>query len=180
MNYQVIAQIFQEIKYWPRHWYTKCINGKYGASNNFYVEFSAYYTTDNKADLHLSINQIKLMKSKMRYCKVRGILLYHKPNNVFYPEEYAHHLNYYQCPPLYLNTLLEPGVKMVVNNSKIKFEPCSDLVDETYLVIMLICLTIKIPLVKLKMMKQGRQCIPMMKIQSQAEPLQFQILSQDL
>ena len=31
---------------------------------------------------------------------------------------------------MYLNTLLEPGVKMVVNNSKIKFEPCSDLVDE--------------------------------------------------
>ena len=50
MNYHVIAQIFQEIKYWPIHWYTKCIVGKYGASNNFYVEFSAYYTTDNKAD----------------------------------------------------------------------------------------------------------------------------------
>ena len=84
------------------------------------------------------------MKSKMRYCKVRGILLYHKPNKVFYPEEYADHLLLLfhpsrdekellsECPPLYLNILLEPGVKMAVNNNKIKFEPCSDLVDEAY------------------------------------------------
>ena len=81
---------------------------------------------------------------------------------------------------MYLNILLEPGVKMVVNNSKIKFEPCSDLVDEACSCYNANMLDNQDPFSQIENDETGRQCIPMMKIQSQAEPLQFQILSQDL
>ena len=131
---------------------------------------------------------MKLMKfqTKVRYLKVRGILWYHEPNNSLYPGKYAHHLLilFYPfwdekdllsgCLPLYQNKLLEPGVQTVANSNKIKFEPFGNLVDDSYSRYNANMLDNQDPLVKLKMMKQGRQYVPMtkmMRIQNQKQTL---------
>ena len=125
-------------------------------------------------------------KLKVRYLKVRGILWYHEPNNSLYPGKYAHHLLilFYQfwdekdllsgCLSLYQNKLLEPGVQTVANSNKIKFEPFGNLVDDSYSRYNANMLDNQDPLVKLKMMKQGRQYVPMtkmMRIQNQKQTL---------
>ena len=125
-------------------------------------------------------------KLKVRYLKVRGILWYHEPNNSLYPGKYAHHLLilFYPfwdekdllsgCLSLYQNKLLEPGVQTVANSNKIKFEPFGNLVDDSYSRYNANMLDNQDPLVKLKMMKQGRQYVPMtkmMRIQNQKQTL---------
>ena len=57
---------------------------------------------------------------------------------------------------LYQNKLLQPGVQIAVNSNEIKFEPHGDLVDITYSCYNVTKLTIKIILLKLKIMKQAR------------------------
>ena len=125
-------------------------------------------------------------KLKVRYLKVRGILWYHEPNNSLYPGKYAHHLLilFYPfwdekdllsgCFSLYQNKLLEPGVQTMANSNKIKFEPFGNLVDDSYSRYNANMLDNQDPLVKLKMMKQGRQYVPMtkmMRIQNQKQTL---------
>ena len=125
-------------------------------------------------------------KLKVRYLKVRGILWYHEPNNSLYPGKYAHHLLilFYPfwdekdllsgCLSLHQNKLLEPGVQTVANSNKIKFEPFGNLVDDSYSRYNANMLDNQDPLVKLKMMKQGRQYVPMtkmMRIQNQKQTL---------
>ena len=118
----------------------------------FSSKLSAYYTIDNKSnhssEYHPEFqdkliqenyeecgypNQIKLMKpqTKMRCCKVRRILCYHDPDEIFYPEKYAYHLFLliysFQdekgilsvCLPSYQNKYLEPGVQTVVSSNKV-------------------------------------------------------------
>ena len=80
----------------------------------------------------------------MSQSKKNTLLRFHVPNNILYPEKFAHHilLLFYPfrdakklssvLPPLYQNKLLEQGVQVIVNINKIKFEPYGDLVDEVY------------------------------------------------
>ena len=83
-------------------------------------------------------------------------------------------------PPLYQNKLQEQGVQDIVSNKEIKFEPYGGLVDEVYSRLSE-TLTIKIRIVKLKMIKFQEQNVPttmIQKTQKQTKLLQFQLLCQ--
>ena len=138
--------------------------------------------------------QIKLMISGERmWChKVRRILRYHVPNKILYPEIFAYHVLFFSypfrdekkllsgLPPLYQNKLQEQGVQDIVSNKEIKFEPYVGLVDEVYSRLSE-TLTIKIRIVKLKMIKFQEQNVPttmIQKTQKQTKLLQFQLLCQ--
>ena len=136
--------------------------------------------------------QINSMKPqmKMRCYKVRRILRYHKPNKALYPEKYAHNLFllFYPfrdekeflsgCPPMYQNKRLEPGVQTVINNNRIKFEPY---VDEAYSRYDANMLENQNPFGQIEN-DETREAVyfndQKMKIKSQTETLQFQILCQ--
>ena len=128
----------------------------------------------------------------MRCRKVRRTLRYHVPNKISHPKQFVHHvlLLFYPfrnkkellsgLPPLYKNKLQEQGVQDIVSNKEIKFEPYGGLVDEVYSRLSE-TLTIKIRIVKLKMIKFQEQNVPttmIQKTQKQTKLLQFQLLCQ--
>jgi len=81
-------------------------------------------------------------KEKLKCRKVKAVLRYHVPNHDKKPEEYAHHILMMYYPfrseselcqtesGTYAEKLLEPDVIAVVNENKLKIEPCSELVDD--------------------------------------------------
>ena len=76
----------------------------------------------------------------MKLRKVKKVVRFHCPNQVKYPEKYAHHLLLMYKPfrsetqletdGSYLLTLQDPEIQSAVNERKRIFEPFSDLIDE--------------------------------------------------
>ena len=128
---------------------------------------------------------------RMRCHKIRGILWYHVPNKILYPEKFAHHVLLLFCPfrdenellsglpPFYQNKLQEHGVQDIVNNNKIKSESYGDLVDEVYSGLNETLIKNQDPHSKIEMMKFQEQNIPttmIQKTQKQTKPRQFLLL----
>ena len=72
---------------------------------------------------------------------MKSVLIYHVPNPDKRPEKYAHHMLFIFYPfqkesdlcsvesGTHMKTLGDPGVKNIVNENKLKFEPFAELVD---------------------------------------------------
>ena len=107
----------------------------------------------------------------MRCRKARRILRSHVSNTPLSLEKFAHYAfkDEKELFPdfllMYQNKLQEQGVQDAININKITFEPYGHLVDQFFFNLMRLWLSIKIHIVKMKMMKHQGKNIPMRMIQ---------------